>query len=171
MAVLDFIFVCFIFPVNCLTQRCLPFESDKMYHFMMERFQGTTAGVQEQNLQWLQVCWLVLFVCIYYFTGQNGLLSMSLNDWLIGESLTSLEHASGYMRHNEAVYDSSSRSPTQEVTSDMKFTDTLGASSNFMSLKLHRNYYFCIGLEKDFEACKTVSYFPQFSYVCLGMTT
>ena len=33
----------------------LPFYVDKMYHFMEERFEGTTAGVQEQNLEWLQV--------------------------------------------------------------------------------------------------------------------
>ena len=33
----------------------LPFPVDKMYHFVLERFEGTTAAVQDQNLQWLQV--------------------------------------------------------------------------------------------------------------------
>ena len=35
-----------------------------------------------------------------------------------------------------AVYGSSSPSPTREVTSDMKFTDTLGAISNLTMAKL-----------------------------------
>lgn len=38
------------------TEMCsLPFPVDKMYHFVLERFEGTTAAVQDQNLQWLQV--------------------------------------------------------------------------------------------------------------------
>jgi hypothetical protein len=35
----------------------LPFSVEKMYHFITERFEGTEAAVQEQNLLWLQV-WL-----------------------------------------------------------------------------------------------------------------
>ncbi len=39
------------------TEMCpLPFPVEKMYHFVLERFDGTTAAVQDQNLQWLQVC-------------------------------------------------------------------------------------------------------------------
>lgn len=36
----------------------LPFgtDSDKMYHFISERFDDNSAYVQEQALQWLQVC-------------------------------------------------------------------------------------------------------------------
>ena len=39
------------------TEMCaLPFDVRKMYHFLLERFMGTPAEVQDQNLQWLQVC-------------------------------------------------------------------------------------------------------------------
>jgi len=33
----------------------LPFNSEKVYHFFMERFENTGTSVQEQNLAWLQV--------------------------------------------------------------------------------------------------------------------
>ena len=33
----------------------LSFGVEKMYHFIAERFENTTASVQEQNLEWLQV--------------------------------------------------------------------------------------------------------------------
>ncbi len=38
------------------TEMCpLPFPVEKMYHFLLERFDKTVAAVQDQNLQWLQV--------------------------------------------------------------------------------------------------------------------
>ena len=33
----------------------LPFSSEKVHHFFMERFENTGTSVQEQNLCWLQV--------------------------------------------------------------------------------------------------------------------
>jgi len=34
----------------------LSFGADHLYHFISERFEGTSAPVQEQCLAWLQVC-------------------------------------------------------------------------------------------------------------------
>ncbi len=48
----------FLFPISKSfdTEMCpLPFPVEKMYHFVLERFKGTSGAVQEQNLQWLQV--------------------------------------------------------------------------------------------------------------------
>ena len=42
----------------------LPFNVDKMYHFMEERFEGTSAAVQEQNLEWLQV--IFSLICLIF---------------------------------------------------------------------------------------------------------
>lgn len=57
----------------------LPFgtDSDKMYHFISERFDDNSAYVQEQALQWLQVCNL----CIYHdpFNGTKVLL---MDNWI-----------------------------------------------------------------------------------------
>ena len=45
------------------TQMCaLPFNVNKMYHFLLERFMGTPADVQDQNIQWLQVRTLMLSI-------------------------------------------------------------------------------------------------------------
>jgi len=33
----------------------LSFGADHLYHFISERFEGTSASVQEQCLEWLQV--------------------------------------------------------------------------------------------------------------------
>ena len=45
------------------TQMCaLPFNVNKMYHFLLELFMGTPADVQDQNLQWLQVRTLMLSI-------------------------------------------------------------------------------------------------------------
>ncbi len=33
----------------------LLFKSEQMYHFIAERFEGTSSNIQEQSLSWLQV--------------------------------------------------------------------------------------------------------------------
>ena len=40
----------------------LSFGADHLYHFISERFEGTSAPVQEQCLEWLQVCECILCV-------------------------------------------------------------------------------------------------------------
>jgi len=42
------------------------FGADHLYHFISERFEGTSAPVQEQCLEWLQVStvFLLTFCCI-----------------------------------------------------------------------------------------------------------
>lgn len=48
-----------------------PFKIDQMYHFISERFEGTSSGVQEQALSWLHVLTINIKLKIFIINNFN----------------------------------------------------------------------------------------------------